>query len=475
MRISEIFDLDQNQAALDFVDVDVETDTAVFVDPRAIRIQQGKWHDECVGLLQSFFTEILEGISKKNTSRAYSLLAKLSEPNETHLGVSSGPSQGRGLGEVGATRIIESLQRSKAATTNLLADLEDTALFVEGMGPDIVSDITTNVIRGALVGYTQHVCDFYDIPTVENQYAGYVWNEDELQWEQCFQRLPVVDDEIVLLVPKSIVRISLIHDPGKYYRRALAPIHEEMEIDAGSSLVYALKNGARKVNRDELIKKYGNTKADIIEHTMKNPEALKRFREAPGLASTPPLNHTQLSQRTHSDKVDFRALLGTVRAISPGRDGAGLYHRSVRDLLVALFYPFLSNCTTEKPIHESRKRLDINFDNVAVDGFFRWLSLHRHAAEIVVECKNYLEDPKNPELDQIGGRFSPHRTEVGILTCRKIENKELFAKRCRDSAKDNRGYILFLDDDDFEVLIDGYHDEFGKYPLLRERFDFLTS
>lgn len=187
------------------------------------------------------------------------------------------------------------------------------------------------------------------------------------------------------------------------------------------------------------------------------------------------MNHEQPSERTHSEEVDFDALMGAIRSIRPGRDGASLYHRSIRDLLVALFYPSLSNVSTEKPINESRKRLDINFDNVAAKGFFRWLSLHYKAGQIVVECKNYSKDPENPELDQLGGRFSTHRTQIGIIACRKIENKELFAKRCRDTAKDGRGYVLFLDDDDLESLIKQYHDKYGEYPLLREQFNFLID
>jgi hypothetical protein len=37
------------------------------------------------------------------------------------------------------------------------------------------------------------------------------------------------------------------------------------------------------------------------------------------------------------------------------------------------------------------------------------------------------------------------------LTCRSFDNKALFVKRCRDTAIDGRGYILAVDDDDFDV------------------------
>lgn len=474
MKVSELFDLDQTQGALDFVDVDVDKDVAVFIDPRAIRIQQGAWHDSCVDLLQSFFHEVLNGVSSGDYSTVKNLLSRLTEPNETHLGVSRGRSRGRGLGGSGAERIVDSLSRSRAAMTGLLEDLEDTALFIEGIGPDIISDITTNVIRGPLIEYTQQVCEYYEIPVEDDLYVGWCWDADELRWIEQRASLPVANQSILLLVPRSIVRVSLIFDPERYYSRSIAPIHEGLELKDGSSLVHALKNGRQIVYQYDLIDKYGNSKGSVIKHTEEHPEALQDFRK-PAVGNTPPLPHDQLNQRTNSPDVDFHDLLGAIRAVQPGWHGATAYHRAVKDFLSAIFYPFLANATAEKNIHDGRKRLDINFDNVASSGFFHWLAMHRAASQIVVECKNYQRDPENPELDQIGGRFSPQRTQIGIVVCRQIKNKEKFAERCRDTAKDARGYVLYLDDDDLRELIKEDRPGEGEYLLLRTQFDYLVD
>ena len=65
-----------------------------------------------------------------------------------------------------------------------------------------------------------------------------------------------------------------------------------------------------------------------------------------------------------------------------------------------------------------------------------------------MECKNYSEDPKNPELDQLSGRFSVNSTKFGILVCREITNKNIFIKRCRDLWKQKKELILLLTDID---------------------------
>jgi hypothetical protein len=104
-------------------------------------------------------------------------------------------------------------------------------------------------------------------------------------------------------------------------------------------------------------------------------------------------------------------------------------------------------------IHEGRKRIDITYVNEARKGFFSWLSHHYTAPHIFVECKNYGKEVGNPEIDQLSGRFSPSRGRVGILVCRKIQDKKHLLKRCRDTADDHRGFIIPIDDDDLSSII----------------------
>lgn len=55
MKVSDHFALGRTQPYLDFVDVRLDTDIKVFVDPAAMRILSSAWGTECVSLLQHFF------------------------------------------------------------------------------------------------------------------------------------------------------------------------------------------------------------------------------------------------------------------------------------------------------------------------------------------------------------------------------------------------------------------------------------
>lgn len=100
------------------------------------------------------------------------------------------------------------------------------------------------------------------------------------------------------------------------------------------------------------------------------------------------------------------------------------------------------------------------------------------AANIYVECKNYEGEVANPELDQISGRFSPTRGKVGLLVCRKFDDKERFIAGCRDTAQDDRGFVIPLDDDDLQDLVEHVQsstDTIPRFEFLMERFQRLIS
>lgn len=114
--------------------------------------------------------------------------------------------------------------------------------------------------------------------------------------------------------------------------------------------------------------------------------------------------------------------------------------------------------------------------NNPVSGFFRWLSAHYSSAHVFVECKNYGKEIGNPEFDQLAGRFSPSRGQVGLLVCRSIADRKKITASCADTARDGRGYIIVLTDDDLGDIVNDYltSEADSAYPLLMERFRQLV-
>jgi hypothetical protein len=477
MRISEYYSLNRQQPTLDFVDVDIVGDVKVFVDPRALRLLPSQWGDECVSLVQHFFRTVLIAIRDGQDDLARRLLRVLREPNETHLGLSRGRARGRALGHQSARDVWEALSRSEAVRSGLLEDLEDTILMVEGIDVDIVSDVTTNIIRQPLIQYTQDACAIYSIPLVPSVDSGPLWDPGQMQWHSTLVPLPVAQGRKLLLVPKVIVRRRMDYDSDEYYREYLLEFLKDVELSANSELVQLLKNGRSRVTKKDLEAKYGRGKSMIVRETRLHPEVLDHYRADKRQRLMPPLSHDEIAEAEGTPPPDWDSLLDAMRAILTGREHADAYEKAIEKLLTTLFYPSLANPQVQHQIHHGRKRIDLTYTNVASSGFFRWLSSHYAAPHVFVECKNYTGDPGNPELDQLSGRFSPSRGQFGFLVCRSFENKDLFIERCRDTALDDRGFIIALDDDDVGVLVQArrVNDIAREFALLKSRFDQLIN
>lgn len=483
MRFSEYFQINRTQAYLDFVDIPLNTDLSVFLDPNAIKSLESSWGNELSSFLQTFFETVLKLIKNGEHTKAKSLLGSLNEGNEFHLGYSSGKSRGHGFGAESADTVWDALTKSKATTSGLLRDLEDTALLIHGIGTDMISDAVCNILRRPLIKYTQDMCKYYGIPLTPNIASGALWNPQKEIWEQQLVDLPVTEYGKVILVPKILVRSSLSFQHDEYYRHYLLPQMQSEHLKHRSALVETLKDGSLRVTKKALMDKYGKDKLAAVEQTILKPHVLDEYREAKAESPYPPLSLKQFSDLENTEKPDLPALLQSLKKLPAGRETAGQYEDIIERIFSVIFYPSLCNPTKQHQIHEGRKRIDITYTNEAKNGFFNWVAMHYPASHIFVECKNYGKDIANPEIDQLSGRFSPSRGQVGILICRSVKDKALLYRRCIDTAKDNRGFILVLDDSDIESLINDYfndqqamdYNQIQAFPFLRSQWNQLIN
>jgi len=475
MRVSEYFNLDRTQPYLDFVDVRLDTDIAVFIDPTALRFSKSVWGQECASLVQLYFETVLENIKESKDHQARLLLSCLRERNEFHLGFSTGKSQGRAFGFKSAESVWGALTESDASKSGLLKDLEDTCLLIEGIGRDMISDAVCNIIRGPLIKYTQDICKYYNIPLTPNVDSGPIWNPSTGKWESCFVELPVTKYGKVILVPKIIVRHQISYEYNEYYNHFLLPIMQTAEQTANTALVQLLKDGTKRVTKKALKEKYGSDKLAVLKQTLIHPYALDEYREEKENNVPPPLDHEQFSEIEKNNPPLWDDLIGQLLSMPTGNEFSSQYENLIERIFSALFYPALCNPTKQHKIHGGRKRIDITYSNEAKIGFFFWLALHYPCAFIFIECKNYGKEIGNPELDQLSGRFSPSRGTVGVLACRSIENPTILEKRCNDTAKDQRGYILTLSDEELiELMVAAKAGVRAMdFPLLLKKFKKL--
>lgn len=484
MRVSEYYSLELTQPSLDFVDVRLDTDVPLFIDPTALNLLDTDWGAKCRGLIHDYFSLVLENISNGNDAKAKALLAMLGEPNETHLGLSRRRSRGHGMGRGLADKMWSALKNSQAVQTGLITDLEDTALMIDGIASDVISDIVTNIIREPLLEYTIEMAKQYGIP-LEAHRTHKLWNAQTKAWEtkDMEQAITTIGNrpQRLMLVPKAIVRKSISFDAGDYYNKYLLEQLQEEEADKG--LIRILKNGEHRPPTKKSIKEQYldadgkiNEKKQNRELTPQRLDILERYKEEVGNNPKPVLSHAQIAEELETPIPDWDRLVNDLLNVEPGADEAKAYEKAVQALFDALFYPWLMYPQPQTRLNNGRKIVDITYSNVAQEDFFKWLKDNYPSAFIFVECKNYSTDIGNPEFDQLSGRFAPSRGKVGLLISRKIDNKELVESSCRDTANDDRGFIIALDDDDIKALVEAVKTQpaGNRLNLLRDKFNKLV-
>jgi hypothetical protein len=464
IHLSDYFDLGKTQPQLDFVDIPINRDIKLFIDPFAISQRLDQWSIDCNNLLLTYFQLVIDNIRSKNKERAIYLLSNLKEPNETRFGFSKGKPRGNGVGPEQAELLYKTLSKSSPVKTGFISSLEECELMIPGINHDKISDLTTNIIRKVLIEYTISQCNLLNIP-MNNVPIKPFFSLETHSWVSQYSYLPEANGFPLLFIPKIIARYSPAYNHQKYFKRFILDFLQAEHLNARTSLVHTLVNGKLKVYKNEIEAKFPCTKENIFKFSKKHPEVLNQYKD-------------QLKVLERRGEKDFvtrenenliaEILQSALNSIPTGNDSASDYHNLMIGIVEFIFYPDLFNPIKEVEIHQGRKRIDINMTNGAKSGIF--LQFHQirgiPCSYIPFECKNYQTDVANPEIDQLSSRYSTNRGKIGFLCCRRFEDRKLFINRCHDTFTDDRGLIIPLDDSTIIEILDEIR-HFKRYNIER--------
>jgi len=471
MRLSKHFSLKKSQYEIDFVDININRDMPLFIDPYFLSIRKDRWSLDASRTLKSFFETFIKLIRDGKEDEARALFSYLHEPNETRLGLSRGKPRGNGIGDGDANKLFVSIKTSKAVKSGLVEDLEDFKFFIPGIGKDKISDMSTNIIRRHLLDYTKAQCLLWNIPLTKNINVGHWWDRKSCKWTTHHDDCLVIKDKLTLLVPKGVVSFSKHTTANKYFDKFVLEFLQNEHIRINSNFVQHRIDGTPYVTKKDLKEKAVTySKEYLLEFSEKHPSVFNDYKDWVKNTSFPLQNEEIIEDLDRVKIVNY--LSEKLYKTMPGNENATAYHRLTVGILELLLYPNISAPSVEHEVNSGRKRIDILFENSAENGFFYNLHIiHKYpCGYIPVECKNYKKDINNPELDQLSGRFSPNKGKFGLLLCRAINDENLFMERCADNLKDDRGLIIPITDRDLLSSLEKY--KLGELKYLE---DILTE
>lgn len=233
MRLTEFYGIAD---PVPFLDVNVEHDSALFLDPRSIRLAAGPHPHAATARdqLDSFFDTITSCVLSTDATihaRGLELLQNFSEPWETRLGLSARGCLGHGGADEVGRWIWETLNTNADAffRIGVLRQVEDISTFVTGVAEDITSDLTTRIVYDSLAGFTADMMDRYPQLARRTQRAPRRAWDGSGGWVEHDIELPVANGRPVLLVPRDWARNSLMMGSRRYYSRAILDYFQQQQ------------------------------------------------------------------------------------------------------------------------------------------------------------------------------------------------------------------------------------------------------
>lgn len=216
--ITSYFDI---TSKVPFEDIDAFDDTRLFIDPHIVRTSQSSYGKDAANTLHSFLRPLTMSILHRDDNW-HQMLKNINEPKESHLGLSKKGCRGHGAGNILSFKIGKTLSGkdlSPLLDIGVFEHLENLPIFIEGIGNDITSDITTCLIFDQLAHFTQDCMKEFPQLTTKGTcvVTKQIWNPQTSTWQPIEYTLPEIDENGLVLIPTGWCQNSLSGTAERYY------------------------------------------------------------------------------------------------------------------------------------------------------------------------------------------------------------------------------------------------------------------
>lgn len=224
MKFSELFDF-QIEEDDNWFDPILTLDTKLFIDPFLVyQDEDGAFigsHDEVISFFNIVFSLIAKSGGNQDSftwKRAESLLL-FPEAYEFCLGYSGKGTQGAGAGKGFAKVIAAALWEAIEAGVQEITHFEEIGILREGIGADIISDITATLLKHRFASYTAAICHKYKVNTASRRYRRGIFSEKHERWNPVEFELPLnpYNDKPILLAPQRYLRELPTINSGEFW------------------------------------------------------------------------------------------------------------------------------------------------------------------------------------------------------------------------------------------------------------------
>lgn len=271
MNISNYFNLPRGHSNFDFVDINTDYDTELFIDPCLIEIINTPFSYEAMYTLNDYFDSFYDLYrSNHEYSDKTALFCHAHEINATKLGYGNG-NNGKAKTAAGMIQTFEQLKKLIDSKVPLSKAI-DLPIFIRDFAEDCLSDMLTNILFLQLSNFTIEQCKKYSIDVQDVKEEYHYWDYTSHCWAAYRGKGLFVDGKIILLVPKNIVRHNFYYNTEQYFRSVIL---EKMQDEQTTYDSKGKANAPTKKHlRESLLKNHSDI-LDISEaNTISTPNLL---------------------------------------------------------------------------------------------------------------------------------------------------------------------------------------------------------
>ena len=203
---------------IDFVNISVQKDTHLFIDPVLIDTGNTEFCKEAKIITNGYFNALYETYYNygSDTRKRY-LLKYAQEINSTHIGYAK--RNGQGNTESGLFNVFKGIDNY--INSIRLKRTFDIVLYVPNFAEDGMSDLLTNILYKKLSEFTLEQCKKYGFPTSPCIDNRFFWNPLTQNWEKYTGESMIINGKTILLVPKEIVQYRYRFTCDNYLRSVI--------------------------------------------------------------------------------------------------------------------------------------------------------------------------------------------------------------------------------------------------------------
>ena len=260
----------------EIVQLDFEHDNKLFIDPYKINKSQ----EECIlrgkEKIIKYFEIFFDAVENNDKRKVIEIGRHLHEINATKLGYTDKNKKPKGKGF--SLKDLITIYEEAIKIKDYIEDMPDILVLANNVGPDKVSDLTTNIMYTEILEYTQNIISKYSIEVSLEERKKWIFDIGAEKWLEKNILVPCIDDEEILFLPKDIVSNYEIFSYQNMYWQLIYPFYKMHTSMHG--LIRILKSGEKKPDCKKIKTKYPLNRITVKDFVVNNRSEYKRYKEA---------------------------------------------------------------------------------------------------------------------------------------------------------------------------------------------------